>query len=295
MFDSGALPERHLVFAGFEAERPAKAEYDSSLGRLFDIVFASAILLFVAPLMIVLALTIALHDGSSPVFAQTRIGKNGRRFRCLKFRSMVPDAEARLQDLLSRDPEARAEWLRDHKLRRDPRITPFGFFLRKSSLDELPQLFNILRGDMSLVGPRPIVDSEIGRYGRHFRSYCAVRPGLTGLWQVSGRNDVMYRRRVAMDVLYSRTKSVRLDPKTVVLTFQTNPGGLQLTVNGSTGTSTFTRTVIVGSKHTISAPSSQRKGGKTYTFASWSDEGAQTHDITAPATATTYTARFRSR
>ncbi len=222
MFDSGALPERHLVFAGFEAERPAAAgpaaEHDSSIGRLFDVVLATGILLFVAPLMIALALIIALHDGSSPLFAQTRVGKGGRRFRCLKFRTMVPDAEARLQDLLSRDPEARAEWLRDHKLRRDPRITPLGVFLRKSSLDELPQLFNILRGDMSLVGPRPIVDSEIGRYGRYFRSYCHVRPGLTGLWQVSGRNDVDYRRRVAMDVLYSRSKNVRLDLALVMMT-----------------------------------------------------------------------------
>jgi lipopolysaccharide/colanic/teichoic acid biosynthesis glycosyltransferase len=124
---------------------------------------------------------------------------------------MAADAEARLAEVLRNDPEARAEWDRDRKLKNDPRITPLGDFLRRSSLDELPQLFNVLRGEMSLVGPRPIVFDEAVKYGRHFRHYCAVKPGITGLWQVSGRNDVSYRARVALDSLYARKKSAVLD------------------------------------------------------------------------------------
>ena len=116
------------------------------------------------------------------------------------------------------DFRARAEWDQDHKLRDDPRVTALGRFLRRSSLDELPQLLNILAGEMSVVGPRPIVEAEIRRYGRYFQDYCAVKPGLTGLWQVSGRNDVTYRRRVAMDVLYCRRKSLVLDLKIITMT-----------------------------------------------------------------------------
>jgi len=119
---------------------------------------------------------------------------------------MVVDSDARLQTLLAIDPEARREWELDRKLRNDPRITGVGNFLRKSSLDELPQLINVRRGEMSLVGPRPIVGAEISRYGHRFSDYCAVRPGITGLWQISGRSDVDYRRRVAMDVVYARRR-----------------------------------------------------------------------------------------
>ncbi len=131
---------------------------------------------------------------------------------------MAIDAEQRLQQLLATDATARAEWALDHKLKRDPRITPLGQFLRTSSLDELPQLFNVLRGEMSLVGPRPVVQAESVKYGSRFKAYCSVRPGITGLWQVSGRNDVSYRRRVAMDVLYARYKSLPLDFKILLLT-----------------------------------------------------------------------------
>jgi lipopolysaccharide/colanic/teichoic acid biosynthesis glycosyltransferase len=131
---------------------------------------------------------------------------------------MVSDADVRLVQLLAESAQAREEWARDHKLRRDPRITPIGSFLRRSSLDELPQLFNVLKGEMSLVGPRPIVHSEIERYGRYFREYCRVRPGITGLWQISGRSNVSYRRRVALDVTYVRSKSLVLDIKILALT-----------------------------------------------------------------------------
>jgi len=189
-----------------------------ALCRAFDIVIALAVILFTAPLLIMIALGVKLHDGGPALFGHERIGMGGRTFRCMKFRSMVTDAEARLAALLAVDPQARADWAKDFKLKRDPRITPLGDFLRRSSLDELPQLFNVLRGDMSIVGPRPIVRSEAVRYGARFESYCTVRPGITGLWQVSGRNDVSYRRRVAMDAVYARSKCLSWDVKILLLT-----------------------------------------------------------------------------
>jgi len=178
------------------------------LRRSLDVSIALAAIIALIPLLLLICILIKLQDGGPILFTQERIGKGGARFRCHKFRSMRPDAEAHLALLLSCDPRLRQEWELNHKLRKDPRITALGDFLRRSSLDELPQLFNIVRGNMSIVGPRPIVDSEIDRYGRWFRYYTAVRPGLTGLWQVSGRNDVTYRRRVAMDRLYVRTRSL---------------------------------------------------------------------------------------
>ena len=168
-------------------------------------------LLFVLPLMVAVALAIWVQDRGPVLFAHRRVGRGGKSFYCLKFRSMALDAEARLQELLANDPVAAAEWEADHKLRNDPRVTPLGAFLRKTSLDELPQLFNVLRGEMNLVGPRPIVDAEIEKYGSRFRHYCAVKPGITGLWQVSGRNDVSYRERVAMDCLYAKKHNAMLD------------------------------------------------------------------------------------
>ena len=178
--------------------------------RTCDVLIALLILVFIAPLLIVLAMTVRFSDGGSALFSQPRIGRGGRLFACYKFRSMAPDAEARLAALLARDAQARSEWARDHKLRADPRVTALGAFLRRSSLDELPQLFNVLRGDMSLVGPRPIVQAEVARYSTRFRDYCSVRPGITGLWQISGRNDVSYRRRVAMDVMYARRRGAKM-------------------------------------------------------------------------------------
>jgi exopolysaccharide production protein ExoY len=181
--------------------------HDASLVRLMDVTIVFLALLFLLPLMVVIALAIVAQDGGPIFFAHRRIGRDGRPFYCLKFRSMAIDAESRLGALLASNPIARAEWARDHKLRSDPRVTPLGAFLRRSSLDELPQFFNVLRGEMSVVGPRPIVEAEIYRYGRRFRHYCAVKPGITGLWQVSGRTDVDYRARVAMDCLYVKSKS----------------------------------------------------------------------------------------
>jgi exopolysaccharide production protein ExoY len=198
------------------------------MGRVLDVALALAVLIFTLPLTVTIAFLIKIADGGPAMFAQHRMGKDGATFRCWKFRSMVVDAETRLQDLLATDEAARREWEADQKLRRDPRITRIGAFLRKSSLDELPQLLNVLLGDMSVVGPRPIVEAEIIRYGRSYRSYCAVRPGITGLWQVSGRNDVSYDRRVALDRLYARSKTVGLD---IAILFKTIPAVLMR--NGS--------------------------------------------------------------
>lgn len=186
---------------------------DLGVTRLLDIAVSLCAIVLIAPLLVLIAAAIALFDRGPIIFAQPRVGRNGRMFACFKFRSMVVDADLRLAEYLAESPEAQAEWDRDHKLRNDPRITKLGLFLRKSSLDELPQLFNVLRGDMALVGPRPIVTGEIVRYGRYFTDYCAVKPGITGLWQVSGRNDVSYRRRVALDTCYARSRSLGLDLK----------------------------------------------------------------------------------
>ena len=186
--------------------------------RAFDIAASSAILLLASPVLLAIALLVWMTDGGPAFFSQARIGRDGRHFQCLKFRSMCVDADVRLANLLASDENARREWHADHKLRVDPRITRLGRFLRKTSLDETPQLINVLRGEMSLVGPRPIVDAEIPRYGRRFSAYCAQRPGITGLWQVSGRNDVSYRRRVALDTAYSNRKSLAMDMRILLAT-----------------------------------------------------------------------------
>lgn len=167
-----------------------------------DIAFALIGLLLTWPLFLFIALGVSTQDGGAAIFRQQRIGRDGRMFDCLKFRSMTVGAEQALPS--ASDPE----WQAMRKLTHDPRVTSLGRLLRRSSLDELPQLINVLRGEMSLVGPRPIVIDEAARYGRRLADYCAVRPGLTGLWQVSGRNAVPYRRRVAMDVWLVRNRSI---------------------------------------------------------------------------------------
>lgn len=187
--------------------RRAIERRENPLIKAADATLAFLLLLLLAPVMLVVAAAIRLVDGSAPLYGHRRYGKGGRTFLCYKFQSMAPDADARLHRLLASDPAARAEWHRDHKLRRDPRVTAIGRVLRKTSLDELPQLFNILRGEMSLVGPRPIVAAEVRRYGHRFVDYCSMRPGITGIWQISGRNDTGYRRRVAMDTLMARRMS----------------------------------------------------------------------------------------
>jgi exopolysaccharide production protein ExoY len=179
--------------------------------RAMDIILALCGLAALAPLLALLALGVWLQDGGSPFYGQWRVGYGGRRFRCWKFRSMVKDADARLRAHLAQDPAAAAEWAETFKLKNDPRITLLGRLLRKSSLDELPQLFNILIGEMSLVGPRPVVNEELARFGASLRHYLRCRPGLTGLWQVSGRSDTSYAERVKLDRVYVERWSVWSD------------------------------------------------------------------------------------
>ena len=172
---------------------------------------AAVLLALCAPLMLVIAALIWRRDGFPALFAHYRVGRNGELFQCFKFRSMCRDSERVLSELLRDNPRAREEWARDQKLADDPRITPVGRFLRRTSLDELPQLFNVLRGEMSLVGPRPITPNELNRYGPERWHYLAVRPGITGLWQVSGRNDLSYDERVALDRRYVESRGFWLD------------------------------------------------------------------------------------
>jgi exopolysaccharide production protein ExoY len=179
--------------------------------RLLDVTIAATALLFLTPVMMMLAFAIWRHDRSAPWFSHTRIGCRGERFQVFKFRSMVANSADALAEVLRTDAEAAREWAATQKLRRDPRITPIGHILRVSSLDELPQLFNVLMGQMSIVGPRPIVADEVERYGADFDVYKSCRPGLTGLWQVSGRSDCAYTDRVQYDVDYVQNWSLFLD------------------------------------------------------------------------------------
>jgi exopolysaccharide production protein ExoY len=193
--------------------------YRTTGKRMLDIaivVFASWL---IVPLIFVCAL-VAARDGHFPFFGHKRIGLNGKEFKCWKIRTMVPDAEARLSAYLEADPAVRAEWNATRKLKKDPRIIPFGSFMRKTSLDELPQLFNVLRGDMSIVGPRPVVRDELDLYGAASKDYLAVRPGITGLWQISGRNDVGYQERVAFDREYNARLSLWTDLWIMLRTFR---------------------------------------------------------------------------
>jgi len=202
---SVALTESALP--SFQEPRLGAAD---SIKRCMDIAGASLALLLSIPVMLAICAAL-LPSRTNPVFAQWRVGRDGRLFRCYKFRSMVPDANRILADHLEKHPHAQAEWNSGFKLSRDPRITRFGAFLRRTSLDELPQLFNILKGEMSLVGPRPIVPDEIERYGRRIHAYYRCRPGLTGLWQVNGRNLLGYPQRVRLDAFYARNQSFWMD------------------------------------------------------------------------------------
>ncbi|MDR0466030.1 MAG: undecaprenyl-phosphate galactose phosphotransferase WbaP [Deltaproteobacteria bacterium] len=181
------------------------------LKRMLDLSLIAITSFLVLPLWIAIALAIMFDSRGAPVYFQERVGRNGTRFRLCKFRTMAPNSDALLQKALDENSELRREWERDRKLKKDPRVTRVGATLRKTSLDELPQLWNVLKGDMSLVGPRPIVESEIPKYGPAFKEYCRVSPGLTGLWQISGRNDTPYEERVRLDQHYVSNWSVWFD------------------------------------------------------------------------------------
>lgn len=217
MENRGAGTGARSLTGGWVRGRQAAEPRPTPLGgwhkRALDIVVASTALVAALPVMLIVALLIKTSMGGAVIFAHRRIGFNGRSFECYKFRTMVEDAEGALEAYLKSDPTAAREWMASRKLKHDPRITFLGQMLRKSSLDELPQLFNILRGDMSCVGPRPIVEDELQRYGPFAPDYLRTRPGLTGPWQVNGRSKVDYSRRISLDAEYIRNWSIWTDLK----------------------------------------------------------------------------------
>lgn len=212
--DSLADTRDGLQFASAHASVPI----GTAVKRFADIVMAVSGIVLLAPLLVICFLLTTLTSPGPVFFRHRRVGFNGKHFYCLKFRTMVTDAPERLNHLLQSDPLAAAEWTANRKLRCDPRVTAIGSILRKSSLDELPQLFNVLRGEMSIVGPRPITDEELDRYASSRGEYLACRPGITGLWQVSGRSRTTYDKRVACDAFYARNWSMALDIKIVIVT-----------------------------------------------------------------------------
>lgn len=179
--------------------------------RLFDILFSLSVLILFAPVYLLLALSIALSSSGPIFYVQERVGKNRKMFYCLKFRTMVENADDILLEIMEKSPHLRQEFEDNFKLKQDPRITWIGRFLRMTSLDEFPQFWNVLKGDMSVVGPRPLVEEELPRYGRHINKILTIRPGITGLWQVSGRNDIPYPRRVQIDLYYANDKNLWMD------------------------------------------------------------------------------------
>lgn len=186
--------------------------------RVIDIILAVSGIVLLAPLLFIcFFVTVATSPGPA-LFRHRRVGFNGKHFDCLKFRTMATDAPERLRRLIESDPVAAAEWSVSRKLRHDPRVTAIGAVLRKSSLDELPQLFNVLKGDMSIVGPRPVTEEELVRYSSAVNDYLACRPGITGLWQVSGRSTTTYNKRIACDTFYARNWSIALDAKIFIVT-----------------------------------------------------------------------------
>jgi lipopolysaccharide/colanic/teichoic acid biosynthesis glycosyltransferase len=212
--DQAAAPGRDA--AHLSAPPPGRARLPAGLRRVLkrqlDIALAGLALAAVAPLMLAIAAAIWRRDGAPVVYRHRRLGPGGRGFDCLKFRTMARDADRALAALLAASPAARAEWSATRKLRDDPRVLgAVGRFLRRTSLDELPQLVNVLRGERSLVGPRPIVADELAHYGAQAAWYFATRPGLTGPWQVGGRSDTGYATRVRLDVEYAQNPSLRRD------------------------------------------------------------------------------------
>ncbi|AUQ51985.1 sugar transferase [Phaeobacter inhibens] len=203
---------------GCEQAAPRRMGLYAMIGkRLLDILLALILFPVLSP-VIALLWMISRRDGGPGFFGHTRIGKDGTPFTCWKIRTMIHGAEDVLAEHLKTDAKAAQEWARDRKLSRDPRITNLGLFLRRSSLDELPQIWNVLRGDMSFVGPRPIVRCELSKYGSAAPIYLSQKPGITGLWQVSGRNDVSYEDRVSFDIDYLERRTFSFDIKLILLT-----------------------------------------------------------------------------
>lgn len=204
--------------ATFEAPKPSVSKFELGAIRAFDVVSATLLLIAMLPFLVLLAIALQIDSPGRLFFVQKRVGLRGEMFPCLKFRTMCENADEVLAVHMSQCSASRAEWARDFKLRNDPRVTRLGLLVRRYSFDEFPQLLNIIWGHMSVVGPRPIVRAEAERYGRFFSTYHSVKPGLTGLWQVSGRNDVSYHERVMLDVRYVQRKSLATDLSIVLRT-----------------------------------------------------------------------------
>lgn len=186
--------------------------------RLFDIIFSLFVLVFFSPVYLFLGALIAISSPGPIFYVQTRIGKDFKPFHCIKFRTMVTNADEILEMMMLDSPQLREEFDDNYKLKHDPRITKIGKFLRLTSLDEFPQFWNVLRGDMSVVGPRPLVPEELPKYGHRIETVLQIKPGITGLWQVSGRNDIPYPRRIQIDVYYATSHSWLLDLWIVIKT-----------------------------------------------------------------------------
>lgn len=208
---------QHATFERLPAARPAGV-LGGAPKRVLDVTLAAIALLALMPLFLGITLLIRATSQGPVFYGHERVGFGGRRFRCYKFRTMVTDGDQVLEAYLTKFPAERQVWLAERKLRDDPRITPLGAVLRKLSIDELPQLYNILAGHMSIVGPRPVVSDELRNYGPSAAHYLRTRPGLTGLWQISGRNDTSYRKRVMLDRLYVLRWSILLDMRIVLMT-----------------------------------------------------------------------------
>lgn len=187
--------------------------------RIFDILFSFCILVLISPLFLLLSTLIYFTSPGKVIYSHERVGRGGKTFRCYKFSTMYSDAEERLKDILRNDPAKRKEWQTNFKLKDDPRITPIGKILRKTSMDELPQFWNVLKGDLSIVGPRPVIIQEVQtRFGTKAYKILSVRPGITGLWQVSGRNDISYAKRIQLDEQYIDQRSMFMDIKLIAKT-----------------------------------------------------------------------------
>ena len=202
-----------------KSKNKIKFKFYKFIKNLFDLLFSLSFLITFLPLFLIISLLIKLSSRGPIFFQQKRIGKDNITFKCIKFRTMYPEAKDILENLLMKDSLLKKEFEETHKIKNDPRVTTIGKFLRKTSLDELPQFINVLRGEMSIIGPRPIVKEEKKKYGKNFKKVLLIKPGITGLWQVSGRNNLTYKRRVMLDLNYVENYNLLMDLRILLRTF----------------------------------------------------------------------------
>ena len=221
MINGELISSVHHKGMAFYVRNNLLSPVDKNIKKIFDFLLAIILIIIFSPILLCLYILVYISTKGKPLFSHLRIGKNGRKFKVYKFRTMHLNADEKLQSLLDTCEESRNEWEAEFKLKNDPRITKLGNILRKTSLDELPQLINVIRGEMSLVGPRPIVEKEIEKYGEYFEYFVAVKPGITGLWQVSGRSDIDFKSRIDIDMWYVRNWSIWSDVVILIKTVQT--------------------------------------------------------------------------